>query len=45
MKDKPTDVEFKKVDQQTKKPLAGAVLAVYKGPKKAPYADYDEADN
>ena len=44
MKDKPTDVEFKKVDQQTKKPLAGAVLAVYKGPKKAPYADYDEAD-
>jgi len=44
MKDKPTDVGFKKVDQQTKKPLAGAVLAVYKGPKKAPYADYDETD-
>ena len=44
MEDEPTDVIIKKTDQQTKKSLAGAVLAVYKGPKKEPYAAYDEAD-
>ena len=44
MTDKPTEVIFKKVDQMTGTSLAGATLAVYKGKKKEPYAEYDPAD-
>ncbi|WP_251497329.1 collagen binding domain-containing protein [Otoolea muris] len=44
MDDEPTDVVFKKVDQLTGVSLPGAVLQVYKGKKKAPYAQYDPAD-
>ena len=44
MKDEPTTVIIKKTDQLTKESLAGAVLQVYKGKKKEPYAQYDPAD-
>ena len=44
MEDEPTNVTFKKVDQLTGVSLAGAVLQVYKGHKKAPYAVYDPVD-
>ena len=44
MNDKPTEVIIKKTDQLTKASLAGAVLQIYKGKKKEPYAQYDPAD-
>jgi len=44
MADEPTEVTFRKTDQLTGESLAGAVLQVYKGKKKEPYAQYDPAD-
>lgn len=44
MKDAPTKVVIKKADLHTGDSLAGVTLALYKGPKKDPYADYNQAD-